>query len=176
MVTITAFSADQAAVALDDLAALLQNVVDAGASIGFHLPLSGDEARAYWRGIIADLHGPARILLVATVDGTLVGSIQLELAMRKNGLHRAEVQKLIVHTAARSQGIGRALLAASEETARASGRTLLVLDTREGDVAGSLYRSHGYTEVGVIPRYVRNERGDLEGTIVFYKDLSISDE
>jgi GNAT superfamily N-acetyltransferase len=67
--------------------------------------------------------------------------------------------------------LGRALLTAAEPAARDAGRSLLVLDTIEGDVAEQLYRSHGYIEVGKIPRYARCADGELHSTIVFYRLL-----
>ncbi len=100
-----------------------------------------------------------------------MGSVQLALATRGNGLHRAEVQKLIVHRQARHQGIGRALMAALEDTAWQEGRWLLVLDTRQGDAAEQLYEKIGYVRSGTIPQYARSADGSLHTTVFFYKLL-----
>lgn len=51
------------------------------------------------------------------------------------------------------------------------GLSLLVLDTRLGDVASSLYRSIGYTESGQIPQFARSSTGELEGAVYFFKIL-----
>jgi hypothetical protein len=59
-----------------------------------------------------------------------------------------------------------------EQAARECGRTLLVLDTRQGDAAEQLYRSLEYREAGVIPMYARSATGTLDGTVFFYKMLS----
>jgi acetyltransferase len=112
-----------------------------------------------------------RILLVSSEAGDVTGAVQLALATKQNGLHRAEVQKLIVHTGFRNRGIARALLGAAEESARAAGRTLLVLDTEQGSVAEKLYEKFGYTRSGVIPHYALNADGSLITTVVFYKLL-----
>ena len=61
---------------------------------------------------------------------------------------------------------------AVEEVVRECGRSLLVLDTRQGDVAERLYRALGYQEAGVIPLYARNAAGTLDSTVVFYKVLA----
>ena len=159
MTTITRINAQQARVALSSLIDLLQDAVASGASIGFLPPLTIDTAQRYWEQVIADVERETRVLLVARDDERLVGSVQLELATKQNAPHRAEVQKLIVHTNARRQGIGQALLAAVEDAARDAGRTLLVLDTRAGDDAERLYPRHGYTRVGEIPQYVCNADG-----------------
>ncbi len=58
-----------------------------------------------------------------------------------------------------------------EQIARERERTLLVLDTRQGDSAEQLYRTLGYCEVGVIPAYARNVNGKLDSTVIFYKTL-----
>ena len=74
------------------LVELLQDSVLNGASVGFLLPLGFGEIEAYWDGVLRDLEH--RIVLLATEDGHLQGSVQLELAKKANGRHRAEVQKL----------------------------------------------------------------------------------
>ena len=96
------------------LVALLRDAVDSGASIGFLPPLSEAEAGAYWDGVAGALDDGSRVLLVARdAAAGIVGSVQLDLAMRANARHRAEVSKLMVHRAARRRGIGRALMAAA---------------------------------------------------------------
>ncbi|HYJ47177.1 MAG TPA: GNAT family N-acetyltransferase, partial [Pyrinomonadaceae bacterium] len=112
-----------------------------------------------------------RILLVSREAGRVTGSVQLSLVTKQNGLHRAEVQKLLVHTSFRGQGIARALLDAVEKAAREAGRTLLVLDTEQGSVAERLYANYGYTRAGVIPQYALSADGSLITTVVFYRLL-----
>jgi ribosomal protein S18 acetylase RimI-like enzyme len=171
MVTIEQLTAEHAAAALDELVELLQDTVTSGASVGFLPPLAAGAARDYWEGVVADVGGGARVLLVARDDRRVIGSVQLELASKANARHRAEVQKLMVHTRARGQGTGRRLMEAVEAAARAAGRTLLVLDTRQGDVAERLYARHGYTRAGVIPGYARSADGTLDATVYFYRLL-----
>jgi acetyltransferase len=153
------------------LAALLQNAVTNGASIGFLLPLSDQEAEAYWQEVAASIEGPNRILLVAKDGKKIAGTVQLDLAGRANGSHRAEIIKLMVHTAFRQQGIAQALMHAIEEQARLAGRTTLVLDTREGDVSEKLYTKLGYQRAGTIPEYARSTDGTLHTTTFMYKLL-----
>ena len=149
------------------LAEVLVATVHDGASVGFLPPLDQTEAEAYWRGALA----PGVHLFAAEVGGRLVGTVQLQLALKANASHRAEIAKLLVHPDARRKGVGRALMEHAEAAAREHGRTLLVLDTRAGDVSNHLYRSLGYVEAGRIPRYARSAGGELDETIFFYKEL-----
>ena len=151
---------------------LLRDAVEGGASVGFVLPLSDEEAGAYWEGVAAAVGEGARLLLVARQAGRIVGTVQLALETRRNGLHRAEVSKLLVHTAARRRGIARALMNALEEQARQHDRTTLYLDTRLGDPAEQLYQAIGYRFVGFIPRYARSpDGGALEPNAIYYRLL-----
>jgi acetyltransferase len=153
------------------LVALLQDAVDSGASLGFVPPLDAAEAGAYWDGVIAGLAGGDRRLCVAREGGSVVGSVQLELASRPNARHRAEVTKLMVHRIARGHGLGRALMRAVEDEARRLGRTTLFLDTRQGDPAERLYQGLGWVFAGAIPRYARSADGTLHTTAIYYRLL-----
>jgi len=151
--------------------ALLQDLVHSGSSVGFLPPLSSDVAEEYWLETFDEVAKGKRVLLVSSEAGEVTGAVQLALATKQNGLHRAEVQKLIVHTGFRNRGIARALLSAVEESARAAGRTLLVLDTEQDSIAEKLYEKCGYTRAGVIPRYALSAGGSLISTVLFYKLL-----
>lgn len=63
------------------------------------------------------------MLLVARApDGRrIVGTAQLALGMRPNGMHRAEVTKVMVLREARREGIGRALMAGWTPTPSTTG-------------------------------------------------------
>jgi acetyltransferase len=157
---------------LTELSALLQDAVNGGATVGFLPPLSLAEAAAYWREVVSAVSGAGRILLVAVQDGALVGTVQLDPAARPNGRHRAEVTKVLVHSAHRRQGVGRALMMAIEAEAGRAGRPTLVLDTRLDDAGEALYTSLGYQRAGVIPQYARSADGTLHATVLMYKLLS----
>ncbi|PYN83740.1 MAG: GNAT family N-acetyltransferase [Candidatus Rokuibacteriota bacterium] len=156
---------------LQSLTELLQDAVDSGASVGFLRPLTKPTARAYWQTVQRAVGADHRILLAAFEGDALVGSVQLDLAGMPNGSHRAEVMKLLVHRRARRRGIARALMGAIEESARGSGRQLLVLDTRVGDAAEQLYTKLGYSKAGIIPRYARRSTGELDATVFMYRWL-----
>jgi acetyltransferase len=154
---------------LPQMVALLQDVVHAGASVGFLPPLSKDEAKEYWLSVHQAIQGPEKLLWVATEGGLVVGTIQLNLETRANGIHRAEIAKVMVLTSQRRKGIAKAMMSVAEAEALRLGRTTLVLDTLEGHPAVLLYQNLGWQTAGVIPKYAIYEDGEQHGTVVMYK-------
>lgn len=155
----------------DALVALLTDSVDGGASVGFLPPLDTRTAEDYWTGVADAMVHADRRLFAVWADGVLAGAVQLQRSATPNGRHRGEVMKLMVHRHYRGRGFGERLMTAAEEEARRQGLTLLVLDTRHGDVAEGLYRKLGWQEAGVVPRYARGADGALHATVFFYKEL-----
>jgi ribosomal protein S18 acetylase RimI-like enzyme len=151
----------------DDLTAVLVACVNEGASLGFHAPLARTVAQEWWERFPR----PGVTLLVAEQTGKIVGTVQLHSAESANGAHRGEVSKLLVHPAARRQGIARLLMTALEDEARREGKSLLVLDTREGDPSNDFYASAGYQEGGRIPNWARDASGALSATVFWYKQV-----
>ncbi len=157
---------------LDRLAEILAACVHEGASVGFLSPFAIDEARAYWRDRVAPARAAgAKLVLVATLGGDVVGTAQLDLDLMPIKRHHAEVSKVLVDPKFRRMGIARALMAGIERLASETGRWLLTLDTA-GDAAEALYRSLGYQLAGVIPSYARNPFEDrYDATRIMYKNL-----
>jgi GNAT superfamily N-acetyltransferase len=152
---------------IEGLALLLLDATAAGASVGFLDSITLESAEEWWRQNIAN----AAIVLAARDDDGITGTVQLRPASMPNQRHRADIAKLLVHRRARGTGLGRMLMAEIEGRARSAGFTLLTLDTKRGDVAESLYRRGGWTEVGVIPGYALNPDGSLCDTVIFYKEM-----
>jgi acetyltransferase len=155
----------------NDLADLLCDAVDSGASIGFLPPVLRNEANSYWESVEQAMRNGSRVLIVASDASGIAGAVQLGLEMRANGNHRAEVMKLMVHRRSRGRGLGRELMKQAEAVARGLGRTLLVLDTRRGDVAEQLYTKLGYERAGLIPGYARSASGELHDTVFMYREI-----
>ncbi|WP_174873930.1 GNAT family N-acetyltransferase [Vogesella oryzae] len=153
------------------LAALLQDCVNGGASVGFLAPLSGQEAAHYWQQLARELHPTSLRCWLALHDDSIVGTVQLALCGKANGRHRGEIQKLLVHSRHRGRGIARQLMQAAEQAAREVGRSLLVLDTDSESVAASLYPGWGWQPAGDIPAYAARPDGVLHATRYFYKLL-----
>ena len=158
---------------IEDLIELSHACVHDGASIGFIIPHSRGESRAFWRNKVAPaVHSEDRLLLVAWRDGRIAGSVQLDCDTPANQPHRAEIRKLLVHPEFRRRGIARQLMAEIERHAVLLQRHLLTLDTRTGDHAEPLYRSLGYQTTGIIPGYCRDTLTErLDATTIMYKTL-----
>lgn len=157
---------------VEPLADVLMDCVEGGASVSFVGPLPRDKALAFWRGVADGVQRGERVLLVAEdAAGRIVGTVQLITAMPDNQPHRADVAKMLVHRSARRRGIAQQLMTAIDETARAEGRQVLVLDTVTGGDAERLYQRAGWQRVGEIPKYALMPDGPLCSTTYFYKHL-----
>jgi GNAT superfamily N-acetyltransferase len=164
----------EAGALVEDLADVLIDCVEGGASVSFLLPISRATALAFWRGVAEGVARGERALLVAQdeeEDGRVLGTVQLILALPQNQPHRADVAKMLVRRAARRRGIGQRLLAALDDAARAEGRSVLVLDTVSGGDAERLYERAGWQRVGMVPRYALMPDGAFCATTFFYKHL-----
>ena len=155
-----------------ELADVLIDCVEGGASVSFMLPLARDHALEFWRKVAREAEAGRRVLLVARDARGICGTVQLVLDLPDNQPHRADVAKMLVHRRARRQGVGAALMRAAEAAARARGRNLLVLDTVTGSDASRLYERQGWVRVGDIPRYALWPHGGFVGTTYYYRDLS----
>ncbi|MFI7498668.1 GNAT family N-acetyltransferase [Streptomyces sp. NPDC049687] len=157
---------------LDQLADLLIDTVDGGASVGFLAPLDRPEAVAWWRGRAAAV-AAGQLAVWAAQDGDrVVGTVGLAFPDKPNSRHRAELVKLMVHRDTRGKGLGRTLLTTAEQAAVAAGVTLLHLDTETDSPAEHLYRTAGWTRAGVIPGYAADPAGVLRPTTLYYKQVA----
>jgi len=156
---------------LDALAGVLADCVAGGASVGYLYPFSHADARAVYDDYLRDAEQGRRIILGAFLEGNLVGTAQLVLAVPPNQPHRAEVARVLVHRSARRRGIAQRLMEQLEQEARAEGKTLLVLDAVTGGDAARLYDHLGWNTVGVIPDYALYPDGRFCDTTVFWKAL-----
>ena len=157
--------------ALGQLADVLVDCVEGGASVNFMSPYSRDEALAFFRKVAASVASGDTLLLVAKLDGRIVGTVQLGLDTPPNQPHRADIKKMLVQRSARGHGIGAALMSRIEDEARRLNRRLLVLDTVPGDNGYRLYMRQGWTLAGTIPDYAMFPDGRMCDTALFWKSL-----
>ncbi|MCX4766458.1 GNAT family N-acetyltransferase [Streptomyces sp. NBC_01275] len=173
--TATRLDAPRLLARAQELADLLIDTVDDGASVGFLAPLDRGEALAWWRERAAAV-AAGQLAVWAAHDGDrVVGTVSLAFPDKPNSRHRAELVKLMVHRDARGQGLGRTLLTTAEEAAVAVGVTLLHLDTETDSPAEHLYRTAGWTRAGVIPDYAASPFGVLRPTTLYYKRIAPGD-
>jgi GNAT superfamily N-acetyltransferase len=156
---------------IEALADVLVDCVEGGASVSFMQPLKRERAIGFWRRVAEDVRSGGRALLVAEDGRGICGTVQLILDQPENQPHRADLAKMLVHRRARRQGLGAALVRAAEATARACGRTLLVLDTASEGDAARLYLRLGWVRVGDIPGYALWPQGGLCSTTIFFRRL-----
>ena len=156
---------------IEELADVLIDCVEGGASVSFMLPLTRDRAVAFWRRVAQGVAAGERALLVTEDARGVCGTVQLVLDQPENQPHRADLSKMLVHRRARRQGLGAALMRAAEDTALECGKTLLVLDAVTGGDAERLYARMGWERVGVIPGYALFPHGGLCDTTVFYRNV-----
>ena len=151
------------------LAEVLVDCVDGGASVSFMWPLSQEKACAFWAGVADGVAAGERALLVAEDALGICGTVQLVLGQPDNQPHRADLAKMLVHRSARRQGLGARLMHAAEQAAAQAGKRLLVLDTVTGGDGERLYARLGWQRVGDIPDYALMPDGALCSTTVFYR-------
>ena len=157
---------------IEQLADVLMDCVDGGASVSFMSPLTPARATAFWRRVADDVAAEKRALLVAEDVHGICGTVQLIFDLPENQPHRADLAKMLVHRRARRSGLGAALMQAAEDAARKCGKTLLVLAAVTGGDAARLYERLGWTRVGDIPGYALFPEGGLCSTTVYFRNLA----
>jgi GNAT superfamily N-acetyltransferase len=167
---ITVLDAGAAQAAIDELCEVLVDCVEGGASVSFMLPFGRADGRKFFDKVIASVARDETVLVVAKLDGRIVGSVQVGLDMPPNQPHRGDIRKLLVHRAARRHGLGDALMQRAEAEAKARGRSLLVLDTADA-AAERLYVRAGWQRVGAVPDYAMWPQGGFCDTVFFWKRI-----
>jgi GNAT superfamily N-acetyltransferase len=157
---------------IEQLASVLVDCVEGGASVSFMLPFSQGEALAFFRKVANSVAAGDTMLLAAKLAGKIIGTVQLGLDTPPNQPHRADIKKLLVHRAARGHGVGAALMAQVEEEARRRGRWLLVLDTVPGENGHRLYLREGWSQTGIVPDYALFPDGRQCDTAIMWKRLA----
>ncbi|GAX49084.1 GNAT family N-acetyltransferase [Streptomyces olivochromogenes] len=169
MTTVSRLDAQRLRASAGELAELLVDTVEGGASIGFLAPLERAKAVAWWEERVDSVSAGRLAVWVAHTADRILGTVSLVFPDKPNSRHRAELVKLMVHRDGRGQGLGRVLLTTAEHAAATAGITLLHLDTETDSPAESLYRSAGWTRLGAIPDYAATPSGELCPTTIFYK-------
>jgi GNAT superfamily N-acetyltransferase len=155
---------------LNQLADVLIDCVEGGASVSFMQPMTRDKALVFWRRVADSLRAGQRALLVAEDEEGILGTVQVVWDLPENQPHRADVSKMLVHRRARRRGCGALLMKAAEQAALDEGKWLLVLDTASAE-AERLYARSGWQRVGTIPDYALLPDARTCDTVYFYRRL-----
>jgi len=170
-VTISDLDAGEVRRHAEDLATVLVDCVEGGASVSFMLPFDMKQARKYWRGVeqaVAD----GRAHVYAALQGEILGgTVQLWLDTPDNQRHRGDIRKLLVHRSVRRVGLATRLMLHAETEARRLGLSLLTLDTVTASPAQKLYETLGWHNVGVIPRFALWPDGRFCDATILYKEI-----
>jgi GNAT superfamily N-acetyltransferase len=156
---------------VEALTDVLVDCVEGGASVGFMHPLTRDRAKSFWRWTAHRVASGERAILIAEDAAGICGTIQMIMALPENQPHRAEVTKMLVHRRSRRQGVGSALLRATEGIARENGKNLLMLDAVTSGDAARLYEKLGWARVGDVPNFALMPDGASCSTTFYYRDL-----
>jgi GNAT superfamily N-acetyltransferase len=132
-----------------DLAAILALLADDPLGKYREMALPGDAAipAAYRTAFDAIMADPRNQLLVAELDGAVVGCLQLTFipGLTYRGGERATVEAVRVARAMRERGIGKAMMAHAIGIARARGCALMQLTTdKRRAEAQDFYRTLGF--------------------------------
>jgi ribosomal-protein-alanine N-acetyltransferase len=93
-------------------------------------------------------------------------------ALARSVLDEAELLLFAVSPEWRGRGIGARLLSYVQDDLKKSGVYTLMLEMRRGNPAESLYTRHGFTPIGMRPKYYRTIHGDRIDAITFSSTLA----
>src|SRR5690242_8698511 len=118
MSVVAVLTAAEAEAEIEDLATILWDCVDGGASVNFVKPFTHEQARDYWRRVIVSMKAGGTVMLGARHERRLVGTVLLGIDTPPNQPHRADIKKLLVHRRARRHGLAKAPMTAAKAEAR----------------------------------------------------------
>lgn len=150
--------------ALDDAAEMLTFIRTCSAETEFlvrtpdECPTSIDAERTWIAGVV---DSPDNLLILALVEGEIVGSAQVTFNRRQKLAHRATIGITILRKCW-NLGLGTALITELIAAARARGVMQLELDFIEGNArARALYEKMGFRVAAVKPNAIRQPDGRL---------------
>jgi ribosomal protein S18 acetylase RimI-like enzyme len=148
---------------LEDLCEATNAAIVEGGGFGWVQPQDRAVLARHFRGVLLV---PDRVLFLARLDGTVVGSAQLLRPPRNNEAQAFAAQLTHAYIApyARGHGLARKLVERVEQHAASVGFRVLNLDVRETQVrAIALFESLGYIRWGTHPVYARVDGRTVAG-------------
>lgn len=148
---------------LNDLCDATVAAIEGGGGFGWVDIPNPDAMERYWQGVIAM---PARILIVARLDGVICGTCQLWKPPQHNEAqaHTVTLTTNFVAPWARGHGLAKMLVEHAENVARDEDFAVINLEVRETmDRAIEIYESLGYVKFGTHPYSVQADGKVLKG-------------
>jgi ribosomal protein S18 acetylase RimI-like enzyme len=148
---------------LNDLCDATYAGIEAGGGFGWVTKPPRDVLERYWQGVVTM---PARILIVARLDGVICGSCQLVKPPMNNEAQKfaANLTTHFIAPWARGHGLSKMLIMKAEDVALEENFSVINLDVRETmEVAIKLYEDAGYERFGEHPNYAQVEGKMLKG-------------
>jgi ribosomal protein S18 acetylase RimI-like enzyme len=138
-----------------EIVALMNRTLQEETTIGFPGPLDEETARNVITRLNRDMRAASRHVLVAKIDGVIVGQLVLTPNSTPNHRHIVELTRGTIDPSFR--GAGLALLAFREVARKCEelGRELICLDVRAGSVAAMWWQHFGFKPYGLLPDYSR---------------------
>jgi ribosomal protein S18 acetylase RimI-like enzyme len=134
-----------------------------GAALGWSGVPTGEEARAWWHDLLAEVASGRGAVSAAYDDGELVGLAEWRRYDLGPQTQNADLEKVLVARSCRGAGVGAALVSDLLRQARAAGVETVTLQCR-GNNHGAirLYERLGFHEFGRLRDFVAagNERWD----------------
>ncbi|MFC9245997.1 GNAT family N-acetyltransferase [Streptomyces sp. NPDC057136] len=157
----------------DGITALWADVTDAGGAVGFVPPANHDEIRPeLLRHLAAIAEGRTRLLVGYDEGGAVAATVFLARTTHRLMTHWVLIHTVMVHPRLQGQGLGRELMAAAADAARATdGIEAIRLTCRGGTGADRFYASCGYKEVGRVPGAIRVAPGDDRDDVIMLLPL-----
>ena len=153
---------------LRDLCDATDAAIEGGGGFGWVELPARDSLERYWEGVMVM---PARMLLVARLDGVICGTCQLWKPAPNNEAqgHTVQLTTNFIAPWARGHGLAKMLIEKAEAVALSEGFAVINLDVRETLTdAIALYEKLNYTRIGEHPYYARAENKVFKG-YYYYK-------
>jgi len=152
---------------IKDYMSLTNSVIKKTHSIGFLEELNFDSCKNFLEQKI--LKSRSALILLYEHD-ILVGTGYISSSGYDTTKHYAEISKVMVNPNTQGKGYGKAIMIELENKAKELDYTHIMLDTWDVDYIVNFYKKCGYTQVGIIPEFVKYE-GKYHDTYIFAKKL-----
>lgn len=159
---------------LEELCHATEEAIIDGNGFGWLRPPERTVLENYWRGVLLV---PQRHLVVARLDGVIVGSAQFVTPPANNEARAfaAQITTFFVAPWARGHGLAQGLLTAIEERARAEGYAVLELDLRASQSAAiKVFEQGGFERWATKQKYAYVDGAYIAGHY-YLKELDGAD-